>query len=200
MSFELELDKECAIKAELRAGRMNRDMASLCPVRVATRSSSTSRLSGRVRRARRAMKSSLMNWPAMPMAGCAPRQLPSRAVPVAAPRQVKPGRVVFRCCWRCCFFAFVGVSAAIGKLPPMLLGFYVVVSLIAFAAYALDKSAAQDGRWRTPENTLHLRLCLVAGQGRWWRRTVCATNRARCRSWLFSGRRFYSIAWHSGSI
>ena len=75
------------------------------------------------------------------------------------------------------FFAFVGASTAIGKLPPMLLGFYVVVSLIAFAAYALDKSAAQDGRWRTPENTLHL-LALLGG----WPGALVAQNRLRHKS------------------
>jgi uncharacterized membrane protein YsdA (DUF1294 family)/cold shock CspA family protein len=33
---------------------------------------------------------------------------------------------------------------------------YLLVSGIAFMAYALDKSAAVHGRWRTPESTLHL--------------------------------------------
>jgi len=32
---------------------------------------------------------------------------------------------------------------------------YVVASLIAFVAYAVDKSAARHRRWRTPEATLH---------------------------------------------
>jgi uncharacterized membrane protein YsdA (DUF1294 family) len=27
---------------------------------------------------------------------------------------------------------------------------------VAFCAYALDKSAARTGRWRTPEGTLHI--------------------------------------------
>ncbi|MBL8421138.1 MAG: cold shock and DUF1294 domain-containing protein, partial [Dechloromonas sp.] len=60
------------------------------------------------------------------------------------------------------FFAFFGVSTAAGRLPLILLGFYAFVSLIAFAAYALDKSAARSGRWRTAESTLHL-LSLVGG-------------------------------------
>lgn len=34
-------------------------------------------------------------------------------------------------------------------------GVYAVVSVIAFAAYALDKRAARLGRPRTPEATLH---------------------------------------------
>lgn len=29
------------------------------------------------------------------------------------------------------------------------------MSVIAFVAYAVDKAAAQRGRWRTPENILH---------------------------------------------
>jgi len=32
---------------------------------------------------------------------------------------------------------------------------YLVASLIAFMAYAIDKSAARHRRWRTPEATLH---------------------------------------------
>ena len=39
---------------------------------------------------------------------------------------------------------------------------YLVFSLITFVAYALDKSAARKGRWRTKEGTLHL-LALVGG-------------------------------------
>ena len=33
---------------------------------------------------------------------------------------------------------------------------YLVASLVAFFAYAIDKSAARNGRWRTSEATLHL--------------------------------------------
>lgn len=32
---------------------------------------------------------------------------------------------------------------------------YLVASFAAFVAYAIDKSAARAGRWRTPESTLH---------------------------------------------
>jgi uncharacterized membrane protein YsdA (DUF1294 family) len=44
----------------------------------------------------------------------------------------------------------------------MLLGAYVVLSAVTFVVYGMDKSAAQSGRWRTPEATLHL-LALVGG-------------------------------------
>lgn len=38
--------------------------------------------------------------------------------------------------------------------PPVVLT-YLLVSVVAFMAYALDKSAAIQGRWRIPENVLH---------------------------------------------
>ncbi|MEO8545961.1 MAG: cold shock and DUF1294 domain-containing protein [Betaproteobacteria bacterium] len=47
--------------------------------------------------------------------------------------------------------------------PPLLLGgTYVGLSLVAFIMYALDKSAARRGAWRTPEKTLHM-LSLLGG-------------------------------------
>jgi uncharacterized membrane protein YsdA (DUF1294 family) len=49
-----------------------------------------------------------------------------------------------------------------GRLPLAILIFYLGASAVAFAAYALDKSAARNGRWRTPESTLHL-FGLVGG-------------------------------------
>ena len=39
---------------------------------------------------------------------------------------------------------------------------YVAASVAAFVAYGVDKSAAQSGRWRTPERTLHV-LSLIGG-------------------------------------
>ena len=54
------------------------------------------------------------------------------------------------------FLAFVGAAAYLGKLPLAVLAVYLAASLIAFFAYALDKSAARKGEWRTQEGTLHL--------------------------------------------
>ncbi len=56
---------------------------------------------------------------------------------------------------------YVYVVLRWGFQPPVLLT-YVIFSLVAFLAYALDKSAAVAGRWRTPESTLHL-LTLAGG-------------------------------------
>jgi uncharacterized membrane protein YsdA (DUF1294 family) len=49
-----------------------------------------------------------------------------------------------------------------GMLPLGILVLYLAASVIAAAAYGMDKSAAQSDRWRTAERTLHL-LALVGG-------------------------------------
>ncbi|MDN3555530.1 cold shock and DUF1294 domain-containing protein [Halomonas maura] len=57
--------------------------------------------------------------------------------------------------WAAVFLIFVAVSAFAGKLPFSVLGLYVIASTVTFVAYALDKSAARNDRWRTQESTLH---------------------------------------------
>ncbi|HEY9276879.1 MAG TPA: DUF1294 domain-containing protein [Methylotenera sp.] len=54
------------------------------------------------------------------------------------------------------------ISDFMGNLPLLFLLVYLVASSITFIAYAWDKSAAKNDRWRTQENTLHL-LSLVGG-------------------------------------
>lgn len=54
------------------------------------------------------------------------------------------------------FLVFITVSVLAGKLPIYILGLYLVASVVAFFAYALDKSAAKNAQWRTQEGTLHL--------------------------------------------
>ncbi len=53
------------------------------------------------------------------------------------------------------FLATVAASAAAGYLPMIVPLGYLALSLVTFAAYAVDKSAAQRSAWRTPEATLH---------------------------------------------
>lgn len=60
------------------------------------------------------------------------------------------------------FAALVGALVGLGKIPLEILFIYITASGIAFLAFALDKAAAMNNRWRTPENTLHL-LSLVGG-------------------------------------
>ena len=60
------------------------------------------------------------------------------------------------------FLLLMGIAALAGKVPLLLFGAYICLSVMTYIAYAADKSAAQDGRRRTPENTLHV-LSLAGG-------------------------------------
>ncbi|GJM05262.1 MAG: DNA-binding protein [marine bacterium B5-7] len=79
-----------------------------------------------------------------------------------------------------CTLIFCGVllaSIISGKLPLIVAGLYVVMSLVTFIAYAIDKSAAQNARWRTPESTLHI-FSLIGG----WPGAFFAQNMLRHKS------------------
>ena len=65
------------------------------------------------------------------------------------------------------FLGAIGMSVVAGVLPSWMLIGYLAASTVAFVAYAIDKTAAQNGRWRTSEGTLHL-LALAGGwPGAW---------------------------------
>ncbi|MCF2946809.1 cold shock and DUF1294 domain-containing protein [Paraglaciecola aquimarina] len=90
------------------------------------------------------------------------------------------------------FFIFVFCVGLIfsvwsGNLPVIILGWYVVMSLITFIVYAWDKSAAQRGGWRTKESTLHL-LSLIGG----WLGARLAQAKLRHKS---SKKEFKRIYW-----
>lgn len=54
------------------------------------------------------------------------------------------------------FLAAVSVGVGAGRLPMILAAAYVLLSLISYVMYCVDKAAASKGSSRTPENTLHL--------------------------------------------
>lgn len=60
------------------------------------------------------------------------------------------------------FLAGIGIATLSGQLPPAVAGIYLFASCISFVAYARDKSAARNDRWRTREQTLHL-FALLGG-------------------------------------
>jgi uncharacterized membrane protein YsdA (DUF1294 family)/cold shock CspA family protein len=60
------------------------------------------------------------------------------------------------------FLGAVGASVLLANLQPAIFVLYLAASLVTFVAYAIDKSAAQKGRWRTSEATLHV-LALAGG-------------------------------------
>ena len=52
------------------------------------------------------------------------------------------------------FAILYALVAFLWRVPNLVAGGYVVLSVVCFAAYASDKSAANSGSWRTPESTL----------------------------------------------
>ena len=62
----------------------------------------------------------------------------------------------------CGFIVLVGVGVFTSRLPRAILALYLGASVVAFLAYAFDKSAARRAGRRTRESTLHL-LGLVGG-------------------------------------
>ncbi|KQQ86835.1 DUF1294 domain-containing protein [Massilia sp. Leaf139] len=60
------------------------------------------------------------------------------------------------------FAAVYGGAMLAWDLPWLIAIAYLVTSVSCFVAYAVDKSAARHGAWRTPERTLLL-LGLVGG-------------------------------------
>jgi uncharacterized membrane protein YsdA (DUF1294 family)/cold shock CspA family protein len=60
------------------------------------------------------------------------------------------------------FFAVLVGLVVLDELPVLLLASYGLVSAVAFLMYRADKSAAEQGKRRTPESTLHA-IALVGG-------------------------------------
>jgi uncharacterized membrane protein YsdA (DUF1294 family)/cold shock CspA family protein len=60
------------------------------------------------------------------------------------------------------FLALYLIVASVWRVPGVYAVVYALASLVCFLAYAVDKSAATAGRWRTPESTLLL-LGLAGG-------------------------------------
>ena len=75
------------------------------------------------------------------------------------------------------FFVIVAVSVLGDKLPPIILAVYVGLSILTYLLYAVDKSAAKKGTWRTQESTLHL-FSLAGG----WPGALVAQQKLRHKS------------------
>lgn len=90
-------------------------------------------------------------------------------------------------------FALLYLLATFFFHIPILVGLaYGVLSLGCFVAYAIDKSAAREGRWRTSERTLLL-LGLLCG----WPGAVLAQQWLRHKS---GKRSFQVLFWISVAI
>lgn len=79
------------------------------------------------------------------------------------------------------------LAAWAGHIPLIVPSIYLAASVIAFIAYAVDKSAAQNNQWRTQESTLHL-LGLVGG----WPGALLAQQTLRHKS---KKKEFQTVFW-----
>jgi uncharacterized membrane protein YsdA (DUF1294 family)/cold shock CspA family protein len=85
------------------------------------------------------------------------------------------------------FLTFVATTVLSGRLPYAVFWLYLGTSMLAFIAYASDKSAAIHDRWRTRERTLHL-LGLIGG----WPGALAAQRLLRHKS---SKASFQGVFW-----
>lgn len=85
------------------------------------------------------------------------------------------------------FLVIVGTSVYLAEIPPVIFILYVSASLITFILYAMDKSAARKGNWRTKENTMHL-FSLAGG----WPGALVAQQKLRHKT---TKQPFRSIFW-----
>ena len=85
------------------------------------------------------------------------------------------------------FLTIVGAAVFTGRIPILIFALYMIISLITFIVYAVDKSAARKGAYRTRESTLHL-LSLIGG----WPGAIVAQQKLRHKS---SKRSFRSVFW-----
>jgi uncharacterized membrane protein YsdA (DUF1294 family)/cold shock CspA family protein len=83
----------------------------------------------------------------------------------------------------------VTASAVLGFLPAAVPALYAGASVVTFLAYARDKSAARNDRWRTKESTLHI-LGLAGG----WPGGLAAQRLLRHKS---RKRSFQTVFWLS---
>ncbi|MEP4545921.1 MAG: DUF1294 domain-containing protein [Saccharospirillum sp.] len=86
------------------------------------------------------------------------------------------------------FMVALAIAYSNGMVPRTLVSLYLVMSLLCYAAYALDKAAAQNGRWRIAENSLHL-LALFGG----WPGARIAQHRFRHKTQKAAFRRLFWV-------
>ncbi|MDP1646381.1 MAG: DUF1294 domain-containing protein [Thiobacillus sp.] len=95
-------------------------------------------------------------------------------------------QAVFPMGWAMLFAALLSGAVLAGAMP-VIVAIAYLVSLVTFLAYALDKSAAEAGCWRTQESTLHL-FGLAGG----WPGALLAQQLLRHKS---SKREFQTAFW-----
>ena len=133
-----------------------------------------------------------------------PKHTPINSHRRSAPRRANPRRASASdspASWGLLFLLVYGVllGAAVwfGRLPLLVLGAVPGLSLLTFIAYALDKNAAQTGRWRTKESTLHL-LALAGGWPGAWAAQRLLRHKSSKQSFLIVYRA--TVAFHCAAL
>lgn len=90
--------------------------------------------------------------------------IPYGAMPTAEPERYSPtGDSVPAALYFCVTYLFLSVAAIwILDGEILFMAAYLLMSIITYIMYGMDKAAAQSGAWRTPENTLHI-VSLLGG-------------------------------------
>ena len=91
------------------------------------------------------------------------------AKPVAPARAAarRPGSALPGALATMAYALLIAWATRTGRLPLEAMFVPLALSVITFVVYALDKHAAQTGRWRTPESTLHLLELAGGWPGAW---------------------------------
>jgi len=79
------------------------------------------------------------------------------------------------------YAALVGYGIWVSRIPAIAVGGLLLLSLLTFFVYGFDKHAAETGRWRTQESTLHL-LALIGGWPGPGARSACSATRCARRA------------------
>jgi len=115
------------------------------------------------------------------------------------PRPAATGRSRAPLVFALFFLIALGALVALGRLPLLVPAAYLGLSVLAFLAYAADKSAAQRNAWRTKESSLHL-LELLGG----WPGALVAQRTFRHKTakasfqfvfWLMVGLNCVALGW-----
>lgn len=75
------------------------------------------------------------------------------------------------------YLFLVAMTVVVLEAPKALLAAYVVLSVVTYGLYAIDKKSAQNGTWRIPEYTLHW-ISVLGG----WPGALYAQNKLRHKS------------------
>jgi uncharacterized membrane protein YsdA (DUF1294 family)/cold shock CspA family protein len=77
-------------------------------------------------------------------------------------RQVKAKRGLVIGSVTALFLVYLSGALLTGRIERSVVGIYSAMSIIAFITYCIDKNAAQQGKWRIKESTLHM-MALFGG-------------------------------------